>query len=189
MDKEINHPTPDGKTLDEASAPLISVYGQLRAIAKAMMAGERPGHTLQATDLVHEAVVRLARRDDIPHNDRARWLAAAADEMRRVLIDRARMRNAQKRRPQGVRCSLDTASLKSLIQSADSGVILALEDAFLRLIDVQPRAADVVRLRFYLGLSIDETSEALGLSRRTVLRDWEFARAFLAAEIGDVQLG
>ena len=182
MDTDSGRASSVTKASGVSRQPLDDIYAQLRAIAQRMMGDERPGHTLQATGLVHEAVIRLARRDDIASDDRPRWLAAAADEMRRVLIDSARMRNAGKRRPRGARLSLDAVCVASLAES-DSGTVLALDSAFLRLVGVQPRAADVVRMRFYLGLSVDETAEVLGLSRRTVLRDWEFARAFLAAEI------
>lgn len=181
-DNRATNPMPDEDASPGALQPIEQVYRDLRAIARKMMSEERPGHTLQATELVHEVVIRLARRSDIESGDRARWIGAAADEMRRVLIDRARMRNAAKRRPKGVRENLDFVSVATLAGS-DSETILALDAAFIRLVGVQPRAADVVRMRFYLGLSVDETGEVLGISRRTVLRDWEFARAFLAAEI------
>ncbi len=168
--------------VQEIGASLADVYDQLRALARALMASERPGLTLQATSLTHEAVIRLSRRDDIPPDDHAKWVTAAADEMRRVLIDSARRRGALKRRPPGQRVGLD--GLGSCVRHAEHPEeILALDSAFLRLIDVHGRAADVVRLRFYLGLGVDETAESLGISKRTVLRDWEFARAFLANEI------
>lgn len=163
---------------------LIALYSQLRAIGQQMLNEERPGHTLHATALVHEAVLRLSRRTDIAPDDRPRWLAAAADEMRRSLIDHARKRMAERRGGGRHRCALRGANLKAMIRSEDPEEILALHDAFLRLEGVSARAADIVRLRFYLGLTVDQTAAGLGLSRRTVLRDWEFARVFLAAQVG-----
>jgi RNA polymerase sigma factor (TIGR02999 family) len=160
-----------------SDALLPLVYGQLRAIAQERMATERPGHTLQATALVHEAYLKLAGAGDIPWSGRAGFLHAASEAMRRILIDHARRRNAQKREPPVVRPALrDVADLAS---TEDSSEILAFDEAFLRLEREYPEAAAVVRLRFYAGLSIEQTAAALSVSPRTVNREWTFARAWL----------
>jgi RNA polymerase sigma factor (TIGR02999 family) len=158
------------------------VYGQLRAIAESRMASERPGHTLQATALVHEAYVKLVGGGEIPWSGRAGFLHAASEAMRRILIDHARRRNAQKREGPAVRPTLkDVADLAS---AEDSFEILAFDEAFLRLEGEHPKAAAVVRLRFYAGLSVEQAAEALGISPRTVNREWTFARAWLHGALG-----
>jgi RNA polymerase sigma factor (TIGR02999 family) len=160
-----------------ADALLPLVYDQLRAIAHERMAMERPGHTLQATALVHEAYVKLVGAGDIPWSGRAGFFYAASEAMRRILIDHARRRNAQKRQEPAVRATLhDIADLAS---AEDSSEILAFDEAFLRLEGEHPQAAAVVRLRFYAGLSVEQTAEALSVSPRTVNREWTFARAWL----------
>lgn len=165
-----------------ADALLPLVYGQLRAIAQERMATERPGHTLQATALVHEAYLKLTGAGDIPWSGRAGFLHAASEAMRRILIDHARRRNAQKRERPIVRPTLkDVADLAS---TEDSFEILAFDEAFLRLEGEYPEAAAVVRLRFYAGLSVEQTAEALSVSPRTVNREWTFARAWLHGALG-----
>lgn len=144
------------------------------------MAGERPDHTLSPTALVHELHLRLPVPVAGSTAERAAYFRAAGDAMRNILIDHARRRGAAKRGGKRVR---EIADLESLASDADSEEIMRLEAAFLRLQERDPRAADVVRLRFYAGLGVDETAEALGLSRSTVLRDWEFARVFLFREL------
>jgi RNA polymerase sigma factor (TIGR02999 family) len=167
----------------EVRRSLDELYAKLRAMARVQMAGERRHHTLQATAVVHEAYLRLQRRLSLKGTDRALWLAAAADEMRRVLVDHARARDAQKRGGGKLHSDVDLGSLAQLVDDSDSTMLVALDEAFSRLKLADARAADVVRLRFYLGFTVDETAEALGLSRRSVLRDWEFARAFLLARL------
>jgi RNA polymerase sigma factor (TIGR02999 family) len=160
-----------------ADALLPLVYEQLRAIAQERMSHERPGHTLQATALVHEAYVKLVGAGDIPWSGRAGFFRAASEAMRRILIDHARRRGALKREGPPVRATLhDVADLAA---GADSDEILAFDEAFLRLEGEHPQAAAVVRLRFYAGLSVEQTAEALALSPRTVNREWTFARAWL----------
>lgn len=154
---------------------LTLVYDELRAIAARRMAGERAGHTLQATVLVHEAWMRLAGSRDLPWPDRRAFFAAAAEAMRRILVDHARRTNAV-RRGGGAR----PLPLDGQDPGADEEVdVVALGDALDRLEAEDPRAAEVVRLRFFAGLSVEETSAALELSERTVLREWSFARARL----------
>ncbi len=163
-----------------AAAPnklLELVYGQLRAIAQQRMGGERRSHTLQATALVHEAYVRLLGREDIQWQGRAHFFRAAAEAMRKILIDHARAKNADKRG--GGKAALAIANVADLAADSDSAGILALDDAMLRLEQVDSQAAAIVRLRFYAGLSEEAVAEALGISERTVRRDWAFARGWL----------
>jgi RNA polymerase sigma factor (TIGR02999 family) len=171
---------------DEGSEPLsTTIYRHLHAIARAKMAGERPDHTLSPTALVHEAFVKF-KGDLAIRSNAAGFYRAVADAMRQLLIDHARRKAAERRggAAKKVADATDTfESLESLADAADPGKIVALERAFLRLQQQDQRAADIVRLRFFAGLSVDQTAEALGLSRRTVLRDWEFARASLLREI------
>lgn len=157
------------------------VYDHLKRIAQARMQGERAGHTLQATALVHEAWVRVAGGADVAWTDRAHFYGAAAEAMRRILIEHARARGRVKRGGGLKRQPLDVVDLAV---EADPAEILALDEAIGRLEEQDARAAKIVRLRFYAGLSVDETAQALELSRRTVLREWAFARAWLFRSLG-----
>ncbi len=169
----------DGVLLDR-------VYAQLRAIANVQMNGERTGHTLQATALVHEAYARLAEAG-VKWSGPGAFYHAAAQAMRRILIDHARERATIKRgggrRPQQLDGVLDLAAADDLAQ------VMTLDGAISRLEVEDPRAAEVVRLRFYAGLTVDQTAAALGQSRRTVLRDWEFARAWLVDDLDHIAEG
>jgi RNA polymerase sigma factor (TIGR02999 family) len=158
---------------------LAAVYDQLRAIAQQRMSTENPGHTLQATALVHEAFLRVGRDRKVPFQDRAHFFAAAAEAMRRILIDHARSKNAAKRRPPGT----EPMSVIDLAESPDRDEILALDTALQRLENAEPEVAAVVRLRFFAGLSVDDTAEALSVSPRQVDRLWAYARAWLAREM------
>ena len=153
------------------------VYDKLRAIAKKRMAQERSGHTLQATALVNEAYLKLVAQDDLGWESKAHFYAAAAESMRRILIDHARARGAQKRGGSAIRLPLDVLDLAA----RDASEILALDEAIQRLSENDPRAGDVVRLRFFAGLSPTEAAEALGISLRSVHREWTYARARLAS--------
>ncbi len=163
---------------DRASDELLRlVYEQLRHIARNRMAGERREHTLRATELVHEAYLKLGRQmEERDWQSRGQFFAAAAEAMRRILIDHARRRGAQSRQGKREKVPL---SVVDLAEEADPQSILAVEDAILKLEAEDARLGRVVRLRFYAGLSIDETARALDLSRRTVHRDWTYARAWL----------
>ncbi|MDX2148823.1 MAG: ECF-type sigma factor [Planctomycetota bacterium] len=164
------------------SAELIeAAYAQLRAIAQERMRQESTGHTLQATALVHEALLRIGSDRTSPMVDRAHFFAAAAEAMRRILIDHARARNAVKRGGGARRGVLSVVDLAD--EDADPGEILALDEALQRLEASEPEVASVVRLRFYAGLSGDETAEALRVSPRQVDRLWAYARAWLAREL------
>jgi RNA polymerase sigma factor (TIGR02999 family) len=156
------------------------VYDELRRMARARMAGERAGHTLQATALVHEAYLRLVGKHDDGRNiawaNRAHFFHAAAEAMRRILIEHARAKAGPVRGGGRCRIPLDVVDLAT---HADPIQILALDEAISRLEQKDPDAARVVRLRFYAGLSVEEVANAVGVSVRTVKRDWSFARAFL----------
>jgi RNA polymerase sigma factor (TIGR02999 family) len=160
-----------------ASDELLSlVYEHLHSIAQARMAQERPGHTLQATALVHEVYLRVLGEHKLPWNGRAHFFHVAAEAMRRLLIEHARSRGRVKRGGDRQRVPL---SVLELADVQDEEQILALDGAMRRLEDVDPEAAEVVRLRFFAGLSVEQASEALNISARTIKRDWAFARAWL----------
>ena len=152
------------------------VYDQLRGLARRQMKAERVDHTLQATALVNEAFCRLVGDRKIPWDGPAHFYAAAAEAMRRILIDYARTRGRQKRGGNRKRVPLTDINLGDSDACDD---ILALDEALSRLEGENAEAAKVVQLRFFAGLSIDETAEAMGLSPRTVDRRWKFARAWL----------
>jgi RNA polymerase sigma factor (TIGR02999 family) len=156
--------------------PLI--YEQLRALAAHFLRGELPNHSLQATALVHEAYLRLAGIGDIAWRNRTHFFALAARTMRRILVDHARNVNAGKRR--GVKVSLESAIVYS---DEQSGELLELDEALDRLAEWDPRQARVVELRFFAGLSEEEAAEVLGVSQRTVKRDWKMAKAWLYGQL------
>lgn len=166
---------------DDAREELLAVvYEQLRRIAGQRMRDERAGHTLEATGLVHEAFLRLLGDEGVSWESRGHFYGAAANAMRRILIDHARKRNAEKRGGQRGRVPL---SVVDLAQDTDPAQILALDEALSTLEQSDPRAASVVRLRFYAGLDVAQTARVLGLSERTVLRDWSYARAVLFEQV------
>lgn len=152
------------------------VYDQLRAIAQRQISMERPGSTLQATALVHEAYLRLLGLHSIDWKSKGHFYAAAAEAMRRVLIDHARMKGAKKR---GGDWARTVANVCDLAADERLGEFLSLDDAIADLQKEDDRAATVVRLRFYAGLTLEQTADALSVSRSSVDRDWAFARAWL----------
>lgn len=154
------------------------VYHQLRALAARMLADERTGHTLQATALVHEAWLSLLQSGSATASDPAQFLRLAATVMRHVLIDHARTRGRQKRGGGAVRISLDALALAG---RGDTEQILAVDEAISRLEQSHPDLAELVRLRFFAGLSVEDAAKVLGASVRTVHRDWTAARALLAS--------
>ena len=158
------------------------VYEQLRHMARGRMRQERADHTLSATELVHEAFFRLVRLDRIDWKSRAHFLAIASQAMRNVLLDHADARGAQKRGGGARPVSLDGIDVPNVTPS--DGVI-ALCEALERLEAREPRQARVVECRFFGGLDIAETAEALGVSTATVSRDWTIARAWLHAELAE----
>lgn len=152
------------------------VYAELRAIAGRYLRSDRPRHTLQATALVHEAYARLFGSNRVDWQSRAHFFAVAATEMRRILVDYARARNAHKRAGAHVRVSLDEAGQVGLAPEHD---MTAVDEALCRLAMLDPRASRVVELRFFAGADEREVAEALGISVATVKRDWQFAKAWL----------
>jgi RNA polymerase sigma factor (TIGR02999 family) len=164
----------------ESGALLPLVYEELRKLAASRMHAERADHTLQATALVHEAFLRLVGNSEQGWANRAHFFAAAGEAMRRILIEHARARQGPKRGGGRQKLPLDVVDLA---KDDDPDQILALDDAISRLEEQDPESARVVRLRFYAGLSVEETASALGLSPRTVKREWAFARAFLVREL------
>lgn len=156
------------------------VYDRLRSLARRHLAVERSDHTLQPTALVHEAYVKLADQADARIASRTQFVAIASQAMRRILVDHARARAAEKRG--GGRTLVTLADGVSGV-AARSLDLLALDRALTRLAELDDRQARVVELRFFGGLEIDEVAEALEVSRATVIRDWRVARAFLAREM------
>jgi RNA polymerase sigma factor (TIGR02999 family) len=176
-----DHPGPAN-----AQQLLTLVYDQLRKIARQRMSEERVGHTLQATALVHEAYVRLIANADVDWDSRGHFFTAAAEAMRRILIEHARARAREKRGgPDQRRLTMDIGEVADLAQAEKTEQIIALDDALRRLKSQRPRVAQVVHLRFYAGLSVDETARTLGVSARTVDLDWAFARAWLYRQLVD----
>jgi RNA polymerase sigma factor (TIGR02999 family) len=152
------------------------VYEELRRRAAAHLRRERPGHTLQPTALVHEAYLRLVDQQRTAWQNRAQFLAIASQMMRRILIDRARTRKRAKRGGDRKQVSLDHVDIATHPIEID---VLDLDAALHRLATLDPRVSRIAELRFFGGLSLDETGEVLGVSRATVERDWQVARAWL----------
>jgi RNA polymerase sigma factor (TIGR02999 family) len=162
------------------NALMPEVQRELHRIAERYMAGERQGHDLQATALINEAYLRLVDWKDIQWADRAHFFAMAANMMRRVLVDHARRRDRFKRGGEAIHVSLVDAASVPAPERAD---ILALNDALGRLEQLDPRKSRIVEMRFFGGLSLEETAEALNVSVVTVRRDWALARAWLLSEL------
>jgi RNA polymerase sigma factor (TIGR02999 family) len=163
-----------------------TVYRHLRAIAQHKLAQERPGHTLQATALVHEAYLRLGGGEQTPPAFGARFYWAAAEAMRRILIEHARSKKAVKRGGNAARVNWADAvsGVADLSRVENPEEFEALDRAILRLQEKDARAGDVVRLRFFAGLNLDDVARTLGISARSARRDWEYARAWLLRELG-----
>ncbi len=170
-----------GGDRDAADRLLPLVYDQLRRAAQLNMANERPGHTLSATALVHEAYLRLVGPREVAWANRRHFYVAAAEAMRRILIDHARAHVGKKGNVRRLNDIGDAAALAS----ADSDQIVAVDAAFTRLEQEDAEAAAVVRLRFYAGLSVDQAAEALGMSPRTAARLWNYARVVLFKALSD----
>ena len=164
-----------------ASAQLMPlVYEELHRLARHQMRHERSDHTLQATALVHEAYLRLVNESDRTWQNRAHFIGVAAQVMRRILVDYARARRATKREGMLQRVPLEEPLLFTEQQSEE---LLALHEALERLAQIDGRQSRVVELRFFGGLTVEETAEALGMSSKTVKRDWSMARAWLHREV------
>jgi RNA polymerase sigma factor (TIGR02999 family) len=167
-----------------AAADLLPlVYDELRKLAAVRMAAEAPGHTLQPTALVHEVYLRLVGpADERRWDNRGHFFAAAAEAMRRILVEAARRKHGPEHGGHLLRHDLDPE------QPADPGRperLLALDEALDRLATVEPRAAEVVKLRYFAGMTIAEAAAALGISPRTADNDWAYARAWLGAALHD----
>ena len=165
----------------EQLLPLI--YNELRKLAAAKLAQEKPGQTLQATALVHEAYLRLVNTDQAQHWDsRGHFFAAAAEAIRRILIEEARKK--RRIRHGGDRQRIDLEEVLSLAE-APSEELLSLDEALSKFAALEPEKAEFVKLRYFAGFSIDEAADLLGISRTTAKRHWVYARAWLLAELYD----
>ncbi len=158
------------------------VYQDLRALAARLMAQEKPGHTLQATALVHEAWLRLEAPSGFKWKDRNHFFATAAEVMRRILIERARRRKALRHGGEAQRVELD--AIEIAVPMADDK-LLALDEALDRLANIDPVAAKLIKLRFFVGLKHTEAAKVLGLNRTAADRAWVFARAWLYKEVAE----
>jgi RNA polymerase sigma-70 factor (ECF subfamily) len=156
------------------------VYEELRRLAHQCMSRERPDHTLQTSALLNEAYLRLVDQKNIRWQDRAHFFGIAARIMRQVLVDYARKRRYAKRGGDARRVLLDEAMIVSEERAAD---VVALDDALKSLAEIDPRQSQIVELRFFGGLSIEETAEVLAVSPGTVMRDWTLAKAWLRRAI------
>jgi RNA polymerase sigma factor (TIGR02999 family) len=161
---------------------LPQIYDELRRLAASKLANEDPGQTLQTTALVHEAWLRLAGKRDSQWQSHLQFVAAAAEAMRHILIDNARRKNRVRHGKGLIRANLDSVDLAS---HADEDTLLRVDEALTKLALEDPVKAQLVKLRFFVGLSIPEAANALGLSESTAKRAWAYARAFLYAELKD----
>ena len=161
------------------------VYAELRAIAAKHLSSERPGHTLQPTALANEAYLRLRGLRDVPWHDRNHFFAIASRIMRRVLVDHARAKMAQKRGADSPRLQLSEGFHDGLQPAMDAAELIDLDRALDQLAAAAPRLSRLVELRFFGGLKIEEASALLGCSTRTAKRDWTFARAWLLHRLGN----
>ena len=160
-----------------ASELLPLVYDELRKLAAARMTNEAAGHTLQPTALVHEAWLRLTRDEpNVPFANRAHFFAAAAEAMRRILIDRALAKGTGKRGGGWKRLDLDKVEIAA---DADDDTLLLVNESIEMLAKEKPTAAEIVKLRFFAGLTLEEAGQVLGFTERTAKRHWAFARAWL----------
>ena len=166
----------------QASEKLLPlVYEELRKLAAHKMAQENPGQTLESTALVHEAYLRLVDCDQVPKlNSRGHFFAAAAEAMRRILIERARSKGREKRGRDWHRVDLETLDVDGGISSDQ---LLSLDEAVSKLMQLDQVAGDLVKLRYFAGLSFEDAAQALGISTATAYRQWAYARAWLRSEL------
>ncbi|QQS35949.1 MAG: sigma-70 family RNA polymerase sigma factor [Ignavibacteriales bacterium] len=157
------------------------VYNELRRISSKYLREEHRNHTLQTTELVHEAYLKLIGDENISWESRAHFFGIAAQSMRQILVDHARKRNSKKRGDGEQKISLDDSP--TLLVESDEQII-ALDDALKKLEAIDSRSGKIVEMRFFSGLSIEETAKALNISTSTAKRDWNFAKAWLYREIG-----
>jgi RNA polymerase sigma-70 factor (ECF subfamily) len=168
----------DAAALDRL-APLV--YQELRRLARRHMRREQAGNTLQTTALVNEAYLRLADAGGVSWQDRTHFFAVAAQMMRRILVDAARARRSEKRGGPAARVNFDQVAE---VVPSPANDLVALDDALNTLAEVDPRKVRVIELRFFGGLSVEETAAVLGVSPQTVMRDWKLAKAWLTLEMG-----
>lgn len=174
---------PRQENRDQSAEDLLPrVYDELRKLAEFRLRSERSNHTLQPTALVHEAYIKIVGADDPGWANRAHFFKAAAEAMRRILIDHAKTKGRAKRGGGARQVPLDIVDLARV---EDSNDILALNEAIRRLEECDLRMSEVVKLRFFAGLSVEETSAVLGVSTSTVKREWTVARAWLFKQLGD----
>lgn len=170
----------DSRDQESLNKIMPIVYDELRRQAARYLKHERQGHTLQTTALVHEAYVRLIDQAGVRWQNRAHFFAIAAEMMRRILVDYARKRHAAKRGGDAVRVTLNEA-----LQASDQGDLdlITVDKALTKLATLDNQQARVVELRFFGGLNVEETAEVLGISERTVKRDWSVAKAWIRREL------
>ena len=171
----------DAAALDRLT-PLV--YEQLRRLAANHMRKERPGHGLQTTALVNEAYLRLVKIGELDWHDRGHFFAVSARIMRRILVDAARAQATSKRGGAAAHASSIDIDRFPSPDTDRSAELCALDDALAHLAAVDPRRAQVIEMRFFAGLSVEDTAEALSVSPQTVMRDWRLARAWLTRELG-----
>ena len=172
----------DKESLDQL---MPIVYDELRRQAARYLRRERPGNTLQTTALIHEAYVRLVDQRNVQWQNRAHFFGIAAQLMRRILVDHARTKKRAKRGGSDIRVSLGDATASVKGQDLD---VVALDEALERLAQIDAQQSRVVELRFFSGLTVEETAEVMGISNATVKRDWSMAKAWLHRELsGDIR--
>ena len=169
--------TSGDKAALEKLAPIV--FAELKRLARRHMAHERPGHTLESGALVNEAYLRMVHWPNARWQNRAHFFGMCARMMRQILVDHARARNYQKRDAGHRVCFEDVL----IVSDSKSAELVALDDALKRLSEIHARKSDVVEMRFFGGLSLEEIAEVLRVSRLTVIRDWNFARAWLRSEL------
>jgi len=167
----------DKESLDKL---MPAVYDELRRQAARYLRREQPGHTLQTTALIHEAYVRLVDQHNVQWQNRAHFFGIAAQMMRRILVDHARTKKRAKRGGSDIRVSLDDATVAVKGQDLD---VVAVDEALTRLAKIDEQQSRVVELRFFSGLTVEETAEVMGISPATVKRDWSMAKAWLHREL------
>ena len=160
------------------------VEQELHRIAGAYLNRERGDHTLQSTALINEAYIRLLNGGEVPWRDRVHFLSAAAQVMRHVLVDYGRERHRMKRKGEVIHYTFDNVAMAAPERLDE---VLAIDQALTRLATIDPRKSQVVELRYFGGLNVEETAEALGVAPNTVVRDWGFARAWLSRELQGIQ--
>jgi len=176
-----NVPVREETGLETATELLPEIYNELRRLAAARLAHEKPGQTLQATALVHEAYIRLVAGEKAPHwNSRNHFFGAAAEAMRRILVERARRKQRLKRKGEQHRVAIPEPDL---VEEDRVDEVLRVSEALDALAEQDPEAADLVKLRFFAGLTLAEAAAALGIPRRSVDRLWVYAKAWLRAQL------